>query len=81
MKRESRLDKILGTKRWKELGRMESRYRTADLRRMSVKESLRIFKDLYEFGMRTGDKRRLFTVDMDKIRSIMRIHRLLGTVR
>lgn len=77
MKRRAGLDKILATKRWEALGRLESAYRTAELRRMSVKESLRIFKDLYDFGMKTADKRRLFTVDMDKIRSIMHIHKLL----
>ena len=81
MRREAYIKDIFGTKRWKLLRRLEAGYRMRYLRGLSEKESLRIFAELYEFAVKTVDKRYLNSIDTAKMRSIIRVRSLLAAVK
>jgi hypothetical protein len=72
---------ILGTKRWKALRRFEDGYRTKYLRGLSESESLRIFKDLYEFAVNTAGTRSFCSIDPAKMTAIIKIRSLLGAAK
>jgi hypothetical protein len=81
MRRKTSIEDILGTKRWEALGRLEAGYKTKYLRGLSERESLRVFKELYEFAVRTADRRYLNSIDPAKLKSIIRVRSLLAAVR
>lgn len=55
---------------WSKVMEFEAGYKKRSLRRMSQKESLGIFLDLYQFSQELRDKKRYSTLNMAKIKSL-----------
>jgi hypothetical protein len=67
--------------RWNKVRELENRYKEKSLRRMSRKESIDIFLNLYQFSQKMPDKKHCTTFDSVKIGSLIRIHSLANKVR
>jgi hypothetical protein len=67
--------------RWNKVREFETRYKEKSLRRMSQKESLGIFFNLYQFSQELLDKKYYSILDREKIKSLVRIHFLAKGVK
>ncbi len=67
--------------RWHKIRKFEIRYKRESLRRMSEKESLDIFFDLYESGQELLDKKYYSTLNLEKIKALARIHSLTKDIK
>lgn len=62
--------------RWRKIKEFEIRHKRKFLRRMSEKESLDIFLDLYQSGQDLQDKKYYSILNLKKIKALARIHSL-----
>ena len=72
---------IMNNHRWNKVREFETRYKEKSLRRMSQKESLGIFFNLYQFSQELLDKKYYSILDREKIKSLVRIHFLAKGVK
>ena len=71
----------MNNRRCDKIREFETRYKEKSLRRISRKESIGIFLDLYQFGQKLLDKKYYSTLDDVKIQSFIRVHFLANEVK
>ena len=67
--------------RWRKIKEFEIRHKRKFLRRMSEKESLDIFLDLYQSGQDLLDKKYYSILNLEKIKALTRIHSLARDIK
>ncbi|MBI5416270.1 MAG: hypothetical protein HZA29_05595 [Candidatus Omnitrophica bacterium] len=67
--------------RWDKVREFETRYNKKSLRRMSEKESLAIFLDLYQSGQNLPDNKYYSTLNLEKIEALAGIHSLAKDIK
>jgi hypothetical protein len=71
---------VLEKKRWDILHRFEGRYKQEFLRRLNEKDSLRIFYDLYSFGIKLTEKNHFKKINTQRIKALSNIHSMFMKV-
>ena len=62
---------------WKKVHEFELRYKRSVLRRLTARQSMAIFAELYEFGQQARGKKWHLVLNREKIRAIQRVRALM----
>ena len=70
-------DMVMEKRNWEKVHKFELRHKRAALRRLSARQSMAIFADLYEFGQQARGKHGYLALNREKIRAIQRVRALM----
>ena len=66
--------KLIAPRRWNSLINLETKYKESFLKKLSVKDSLKIFLSLYRLGQKLSDKNYHKKLNLEKIRNLSKVH-------
>lgn len=66
---------------WDLVHKFEDKYKKSFLRNLTIKDSLAVFLDLYQFSYRLVNKKKVFGFNTDKMEALCKIHSIFNKVK